>query len=98
MGICLVNGDADEKLAGLDGRIADWLTSTPNRVTIMEEIMAQLSPSEKKAIERAVVKYRAALERLYADKDVGSIVTDVGRDMIHVKTTPVRKEEPVLIE
>jgi hypothetical protein len=60
--------------------------------------MSQLSPAVKEAIELAIIKYRTHLTKLYVDGDVGSIVTDVGVDMIHIKTTPVRKDEPVVIE
>jgi hypothetical protein len=60
--------------------------------------MAQLSPAVKEAIELAIIKYRAHLTKLYVDGDVGSITTDVGADMIHIKSTPVRKDEPVVIE
>jgi len=60
--------------------------------------MAQLSPDVKQAIEMAVVKYRAALTRLYTDDDAGAITTDVGKEGISIKTTPVRKDEPIVIE
>jgi hypothetical protein len=60
--------------------------------------MPQLSPDIEQAIDRAVEKFRAALRRMYKDGDIGKIEADCGKDIIHIKANPVRKEEPIIID
>lgn len=56
-----------------------------------------VTPEVQDAINRAVERVRAAMLRMYADGDIGSIVADCGPEKIDVKANPIRKDDPVLI-
>jgi hypothetical protein len=52
----------------------------------------------EKAIDSALRLARVEILRLYADEDIGTIVINVGKAQMRVKSTPERISEPISLE
>jgi len=52
----------------------------------------------EKAIDSALRLARAEILRMYAEDDVGTIVINVGKAQMRVKSTPERISEPIPLE